>query len=165
MRSSLLVDFSVNRENNSIDVKREFAANLELVWDAWTTHELLDRWWAPKPWQTKTKSMDFKEGGFWLYTMVSPTGEKHWCRTDYQKIESQKWFSHLDAFSDENGNINNELPRSQWTNIFKENADVTTVSVIIKYGKLEDLEKILEMGFKEGFTMALESLNQYLESK
>lgn len=35
MNSNLLVDFTVNKENNTIVVKREFNANLELVWKAW----------------------------------------------------------------------------------------------------------------------------------
>jgi PhnB protein len=66
MNPNLLFDFSVNKENNTILVKREFAANLDLVWDAWTKPELLDRWWAPKPYKTETRSMDFREGGHWV---------------------------------------------------------------------------------------------------
>ncbi|MBS4065030.1 MAG: SRPBCC domain-containing protein [Chitinophagaceae bacterium] len=164
MRNSLLFDFSVIKENNIIEVKREFTASLELVWDAWTKPKLLDLWWAPKPWQTKTRSMDFRAGGFWLYAMTSLTDQKHWCRADYQKIESQTSFSHLDSFCDENGNINQEFPRSQWRNVFNQNADTTTVSVSIKYETLIDLEKIIAMGFKEGFTMGLQNLDELLET-
>ena len=49
MNPHLHFDFKVNKENNSIQVEREFAADLDLVWAAWTTAELLDQWWAPKP--------------------------------------------------------------------------------------------------------------------
>lgn len=55
MNSNLLFDFSVNKENKTITVKREFAAGLELVWAAWTKPELLDLWWAPKPYQTNSE--------------------------------------------------------------------------------------------------------------
>ena len=58
MNTNLLFDFTVNKETNTIHVKREFAANLHFVWDAWTKPELLDLWWAPKPYRTVTKSMD-----------------------------------------------------------------------------------------------------------
>ena len=51
--------------------------SLELLWNAWTTSELLDKWWAPRPYVTKTKSMEFKKGGTWLYAMVSPANEIH----------------------------------------------------------------------------------------
>jgi len=165
MKSSLLFDFTVNKENNTVNVKREFAANLDLVWDAWTKPEILDLWWAPKPYQAKTKSMDFKEGGSWLYVMISPQDEKHWCRNDYHKIDPKKSFSGLDAFCDENGNINQDMPRTLWTNVFSENEDSTFVNITAKYNSLSDLEKIIEMGFKEGFTMALENLDQYIEAQ
>lgn len=41
MNSNLLFDFNVNKENNTIHIKREFNANLELVWQAWTNSNLL----------------------------------------------------------------------------------------------------------------------------
>ncbi|MEO8515815.1 MAG: SRPBCC domain-containing protein [Flavobacterium sp.] len=165
MNSNLLFDFSVNKENHNITVKREFAAQLDLVWDAWTKPELLDLWWAPKPYQTKTKSMDFRVGGYWFYAMVSPENVAHWCRADYDKIEPLKSFAALDAFCDEDGDINHDFPRSHWTNSFVPNGQSTTVNIVIQYKKLEDLEKIIEMGFKEGFTMALSNLDQYIESQ
>lgn len=165
MNSNLLFDFSVNKENNTIHVTRDFAANVSLVWDAWTKPELLDLWWAPKPYQTKTKSMDFKEGGMWLYCMVSPENEVHWCKLDYKKIENQKFYSGLDGFCDENGNLNTEFPRSLWNNEFSAVGEHTRVNIAIQYDSLEDLEKILSFGFKEGFSMAMENLDQYIEAK
>ena len=72
MTATLLFDFIVNKENNTINIEREFAAGLDLVWDAWTKPEILDQWWAPQPFRTKTKSMDFREGGSWHYAMIGP---------------------------------------------------------------------------------------------
>jgi uncharacterized protein YndB with AHSA1/START domain len=165
MNSNLLFDFIVNKENNTIEVKREFCANLSLVWDAWTKPELLDQWWAPKPYKTETKSMDFRVGGSWLYAMISPENEKHWCKADYKHIESLKSYSALDAFCDENGNINNDFPRSLWNNVFVGNKEITTVKITIAYSSFADLEKIIQLGFKEGFSMAMGNLDQYLESQ
>lgn len=113
MKSSLLMDFIVDKENNKIKVKREFAAPVDKVWAAWTQSELLDQWWAPKPWKTETKSMDFREGGRWLYSMVGPGGERHWCLADYEKITPRQSFSALDAFCDEEGNINKDFPQAR----------------------------------------------------
>lgn len=61
MKSTLLFDFNVNKVNNTINIVREFDVDLGLVWKAWTTAELLDKWWAPKPWFTETNIMDFSE--------------------------------------------------------------------------------------------------------
>ncbi len=165
MNSNLQFDFTINKERKTISVKREFAADLNLVWSAWTTPEILDQWWAPKPYQTKTKSMDFRVGGFWLYAMVGPTNDIHWCKADYKKIDPLISFSGLDAFCDENGNVNEAFPNSLWTNTFTEKNNVTTVNILIEYKELADLEKIIELGFKEGFTMAMGNLDQYFEEK
>lgn len=169
MNPNLKFDFTVNKENNTVNVKREFAATLELVWEAWTNPEILDQWWAPKPYQTRTKSMDFREGGMWLYEMYNTESENqqecHWCKNDYHKIEHQKYFSGLDAFCDENGRVNTELPRTLWTNEFNEHEEKTLVTITAKYDSLADLEKIIGMGFKEGFTMAMENLDRYIETK
>lgn len=164
MNTNLMFDFSVNKENKTITVKREFAADVDLVWAAWTTPELLDQWWAPKPYRVETKSMNFKEGGSWFYAMISPENEAHWCRADYKKIETLKSFTALDAFCDEAGNINTDFPRSLWTNTFVEHGNNTTVNIVISYEALEDLEKVIQLGFKEGFTMALGNLDQYIEA-
>lgn len=165
MKSALLFDFTVNKQNNTVNVKREFAANLDLVWEAWTNPEILDQWWAPKPYRNVTKSMDFREGGMWLYCMISPKDEVHWCKNDYQKIVHKKSYTGLDAFCDENGVVNTNMPRTLWTNTFTENKNTTTVSIVAKYENLADLEKVIKMGFKEGFTMAMENLDQYIEAQ
>lgn len=169
MNPRLKFDFIVDKKKNTVNVEREFAANLELVWEAWTNPEILDLWWAPKPYKTRTKSMDFREGGMWLYEMFNTEGknpqECHWCKNDYIRIRHQKMFSGLDAFCDENGIANQEMPRTQWTNKFNKNGEKTHVTITTKYDSLADLEKIIEMGFKEGFTMAMENLDQYIEAQ
>lgn len=158
------MNFSVDKENKKIKVEREFAASLDKVWAAWTTSELLDQWWAPKPWKAKTKSMDFSEGGTWLYAMVGPDGTQHWARADYKDIKVSQSYSAYDAFCDENGTINTDFSRSLWNNTFKQQADSTIVTIEISYKELADLEQILEMGFKEGFTAGLENLDALLAS-
>ncbi|MCY1226890.1 hypothetical protein D3C87_61240 [compost metagenome] len=158
------MNFSVDKENKKIKVEREFAAPLDKVWAAWTTSELLDQWWAPKPWKAKTKSMDFSEGGTWLYAMIGPDGTQHWARADYKDIKVSQSYSAYDAFCDENGTINTDFSRSLWNNTFKQQADSTIVTIEISYKELADLEQILEMGFKEGFTAGLENLDALLAS-
>ncbi len=165
MNKNLIFDFTINKENNTVHVNREFAAKLELVWEAWTNPEIIDQWWAPKPWRAETKSMDFREGGGWLYAMVSPDNQRHWGRQEYQRIILQKSFSGTDAFCDDSGIVNEQLPKTLFENVFSEANGKTLVSITSKYASLEMLEKIIEMGFKEGFEMALENLDQYLEAQ
>lgn len=163
MKTQLAFEFTIDKTNQTVQVKRQFAANLDLVWDAWTKPEILDQWWAPKPYMTHTVSMDFKEGGTWLYYMESPEGDRHYCKNDYKTINPKKNYSGLDAFCDEKGKTNMEMPRTLWENHFTEENGMTTVNISAKYESLESLEMVIEMGFKEGFTMALSNLDEYLE--
>lgn len=162
MNISPAFDFSVNKENNTILVKREFAAERPLVWDAYTKSELLDQWWAPKPWKARTKTMDFREGGYWHYAMIGPEGEEHWGWVDYLHIEIQKKFTGSDAFTDAEGNVNQDLPRSAWEVLFKDNGPMTLVEFRISYDDLAQLETTLQMGFKEGLAEAMEGLDTVL---
>jgi uncharacterized protein YndB with AHSA1/START domain len=164
MNKTLEFDFSVDKVNRTITVTKEFEAELPLVWDAFTKSENLDKWWAPKPWKAKTKSMNFTEGGRWLYAMVSPEGEEQWCIQDYQKIQPQKRFTLSDAFTDSAGNIKKEMPTSKWEQSFTEHDDITLVTTRIVFEDRDQLEKILELGMKEGYKLALEGLDELLPS-
>ena len=165
MNNNLNFDFTVNKQNNTVNVKREFNAELALVWEAWTNPEILDLWWAPKPYTTKTKKMDFREGGNWLYAMIGPNNEIHWCKADYKKIDPERSYSYTDNFCDENGQVTEKFPNSFWTNVFNANQETTTVNITIQYENLAALEKVIEVGFKEGFLKAMENLDQYIEAK
>lgn len=155
-------DFIVDKEKNTITIKREFAANRQLVWDCYTKQELLDQWFAPKPFTTKTKSMDFREGGHWIYAMVDPGGQEYWGRMDYVKIKPIESYSGLDAFSNDKGEINPELPRANWDVKFQDRAEKSLVESVITYNSLADLETVIQMGMKEGLTSTLESLDDLL---
>jgi len=149
-------------ENKKLVVIREFDAPLEKVWSAWTNPELLDQWWAPKPWKAKTKTMDFREGGYWLYCMEGPDGTQSWARADFGHIEENKSFIAADSFCDENGNKTDALPGMHWKNEFSKTPSGTTVRVEITFSATADMEKIIEMGFEQGFTAAHENLDELL---
>ncbi|MGC4103620.1 SRPBCC family protein [Ferruginibacter sp.] len=143
-------------------VQRQFDATPEMVWKAWTDSEILAEWWAPTPFKAITKSMDFREGGRWHYYMLGPDGSKFWCMVDYLTIDLMKKFTARDFFCDEEGNKNNELPGMHWENVFTAVDNGTKVSVTVTFNSKEDLDKIVSMGFKEGFAMAHENLDKVL---
>jgi uncharacterized protein YndB with AHSA1/START domain len=167
--NDLLFDFTLDKSKKTAFINREFDADLSLVWDAFTKPEILDQWWAPKPWSSKTKVMNFKVGGRRFYAMVSPEGQERWSIQKYTSISPKTNFKFLNAFADENENP--ELPGSEWDLSFSEkNArpdepvgrGKTKVSVTIYNESLERMEKMIEMGFKEGFMMTLKSLEDLL---
>ncbi len=165
MNPILQFDFVVDKNNNTISIQREFAADLELVWSAWTEADILDLWWAPKPYVNKTKSMDCTSGGYWHYCMISPKNEVHWCRFDYKKVVPFHSYQGMDAFCDEDGIINPAMPQNQWFNTFSNVGDRTMVNILMTFSTLEDLEKIVNMGFKEGLSAGMENLDQYIAAQ
>ncbi|MEO5977032.1 MAG: SRPBCC domain-containing protein [Chryseolinea sp.] len=159
MTKSLQFDFIVDKEKNTMTIKKEFAAGRQLVWDCHTKSELLDKWFAPKPFTTRTKSMSFTEGGHWLYAMIDPAGPEHWGRMDYVKIKPIESYTGLDGFCNEKGELNTELPRANWHATFEDRGETTVVQTVVTYNSLTDLEVVVQMGMKEGLTMTLESLD------
>lgn len=162
---NLQYDFLVDKENNSLTIKREFQAGRQLVWDCYTKSELLNQWFAPSQLTTKTKSMDFWEGGHWIYAMVDPDGKEYWGRNDYIEIHPIDFYSSWDGFCDENGMLDPNLPRASWNATFTDIGQNTLVENVVKYDSLADLETVLEMGMKEGLESTLERLDALLASK
>jgi uncharacterized protein YndB with AHSA1/START domain len=162
MKAELQFDFLVDKEKNTITIKREFAAQRQLVWDCYTKSELLDRWFAPKPLTTKTKFMDFSEGGHWHYAMVEPNGQEYWGRMDYQTIQPTDNYTSLDGFCDDTGALNPELPRSNWNVSFSDMRTHTLVTTVVSYTSSEALQQVIKMGLKEGLTSTLERLDELL---
>ncbi len=158
--NDLLFDFTVNKSTKTVSVNREFDAGLSLVWGAFTKAEILDQWWAPKPWASKTKVMNFEVGGQRFYAMVSPEGQEHWSVQKFTSISPKTNFKYLNAFADKDGNP--DLPGSDWDLNFSEQDGKTTVSISIYNESLERMEKQIEMGFQGGFTMTLNYLDELL---
>ena len=163
MKTSLLFDFTVDQSTSTVYIKREFDAALSVVWDAFTKKEILDQWWAPKPLLSKTKYMDFKAGGRRFYAMCTPEGDEHWGVQDYTSVDPTTNFKFISGFTDKDENLYPAFPRSEWNLDFAEAGGITTVSIAIKHKTMADLEKMIEMGFKEGFTMILNYLETLLK--
>lgn len=160
--SSLLFDFKVDKAAKTVFVDREFNADLPLVWDAFTKQEILDQWWAPKPWSSKTKEMNFEVGGRRLYAMVGPEGQEHWSLQKYTSITPKTNFKMYNTFADKDGNP--DLPGSDWNFNFSEKDGVTKVSIVIYNESQERMERLIEMGFQGGFTMTLNYLDTLLQT-
>ncbi len=160
MSANLLFDFTVDKSTKTVFITREFAAEQSLVWDAFTKAELLDQWVAPKPWSSKTKHMNFEVGGRRFYAMVSPEGMERWAIQEYTSITPKTNFKMYNTFADKDENP--ELPGSEWDYTFSEKNGITKVNIIITNESLERMERMIEMGFIEGFKMTINNLDNLL---
>ena len=161
--NNLLFDFTVDKSTKTVFVTREFEADQSLVWDAFTKKEILDQWWAPKPFESRTKVMDFKVGGRRFYAMVSAEGQElNYSIQTYTAISPKTNFKFESVFADKDENP--FPPGSNWDLTFGEENGITKVSISIYNESLERMEKMIEMGFKEGFTATLNELGNLLQT-
>lgn len=154
------MEFTVDKETKTVSITKEFAAELDLVWDAYTRAELLDQWWAPKPMTSRTKVMDFRVGGRRFYAMVTSEGAERWSVQKYTSITPKTNFKFFNAFADKDENP--ELPGSDWDFNFSEQDGTTKVSISIYNESLERLERIVASGFVEGAKAQLKNLEELL---
>lgn len=155
-------EFIVDKENATITIRREFDAKIDKVWRAWTDAVILDQWWAPSPWTSKTKSMKFEVGGHRHYAMCGPEGEEHWSLTKYHNIILHSLIVGEDYFCDSDANINPDMLTAEFEQSFEETGEQTLVTIETRYGDVSQIEAIISMGFKEGMTAILEQLDELL---
>lgn len=155
------MEFIVNKQTKTVLITKEFDAERDLVWEAYTKPELLDQWWAPKPMVSRTKVLDFEVGGRRFYAMVSPEGVERWAVQKYTSITPKTNFKFFNAFADKDENL--QLPGSDWDFNFNEENGKTKVSISIYNESLERMERIIaDGGFQKGTEMQLENLEELL---
>ncbi len=159
-----LANFTTDLSAKQLNITRAFDAPVNKVWKAWTVAHILDQWWAPRPWRAETKTLDFRAGGLWLYSMVGPNGDRHWCRVEFKAIDPQRSFRADASFCDEHGAPNNSMPVMHWNTEFSATATGSKINVTISFDQEADLKTIVEMGFETGFSMGLSNLDELLEA-
>jgi uncharacterized protein YndB with AHSA1/START domain len=162
---------TVNRETNEIIISRDFNAPRQLVWNAYTKAELLEKWWGPRAFTTEVKSIDVRPGGVWHYIMRG-TGEAlkgteyegmvSAGKAYYDEVVEPELLVFKDVFADEQGNDIPNMPIGINTYRFEENNGVTTVTSVTKYETIEEVEKVLAMGMEQGITETLDRLEELL---
>ena len=104
--------------------------------------------------------MDFKVGGRRFYAMVSPDGQERWAIQKYISISPKTNFKQFNAFAD--ADETPQLPGSNWDYTFSEEDGKTTVRITIYNESLERMERMIEMGFTEGFKISMVNLENLL---
>ena len=155
--------FNQDLAGKKIVVTREFDAPLEKIWRAFTQSEILDKWWAPKPWTLETKSHNFTPGGSWHFSMVSPDGQRYWWRADILAIDPLRSFTSTGGPSDENANLTGGLPTMIRLTEFTATPTGTMVTITITFENEADVRTMAESGMLAGTTAVFNNLEELLE--
>lgn len=162
MKTNLFSDFTVDKDAKKVYITREFDAPLSLVWDAFTQKDILDQWTAPDPFKARSKYMNFEVGGKRFYAMVSPDGQENWILQTYTSITPKTNFKLFNTFADKDENA--QPVGSDWDYTFSEENGITRVNITIYNESFERMQKMIEFGFKEGYTASIVKLEKLLET-
>ncbi|WP_245855839.1 SRPBCC family protein [Bacillus oleivorans] len=150
-------------EHTDLIVERIFDAPKSLVFEAFSKAEHLERWFGVEGWTLPVCNIDFRPGGVWHYCMQSPDGKiKSWGKAVYQEIVEPEQIVYVDYFSDEEGNIAEEMPAAQITMTFEEQEGKTLLLSRTRYDSPENLKKVIDMGVIAGITQTWNRLAQFL---
>lgn len=154
--------FNKDQDTGSVYVMKVYKADVSTLWKYFTKAELIDQWWAPKPWKCETQYLDFRENGIWNYAMIGPKGEKEFALAAYDEITQHRSISWTDAFSDEKGKPRTDLPQTSWLIGFTGVDEGTKMTFNLHFKSKEEMNQIIEMGFEEGFKTGLDQLEDLL---
>ncbi len=157
-------------------IERVFDAPRELVWKAWTTPEIMQKWWGPKNWTAPTVKIDFKVGGKYLLCMRGSMGPgmpeaDAWSGGVYKEIVPMEKIVVEDSFADEKGNIvpasNYGLPESfpmkSTISMTFEDAPGGKTKLTLYYPSIEGIEGMMLDNMTQGWNQSLDKLAEALK--
>jgi uncharacterized protein YndB with AHSA1/START domain len=131
-------------------LSRRFNAGRRLVFDAWTTPELLMRWYGAKGWNLVVCEIDLRVGGTYRFVSRGPGGEEMGQTGVYQEITAPERLVYTEIF-DEQSYPGETLV----SHAFMESAGRTTVTSVLRYASQQARDKVLsypmERGVAEGY--------------
>ena len=108
--------------------------------------------------------MNFHEGGAWIYTLISNSGEQFAARLDYFQIHPMKRFKAVDSFCEADFTSDESTPRSIWEVSFEGRKHDTVVTEVITFANAYHLNATLEMGFEQGVKLLMHNLKTGLHA-
>ncbi len=156
-------DQKVTTSEKELVLTRTFDAPRELTFAAYSSCQHLGSWWGPRTWPMVECTMDFRVGGVWHYCLRGPDeGDESWGRAVFEEIVEPERIVYIDAFSDADGNVNEEMPQTRSSVEFGDADGKTRLTLRATYPSAADLEQVLEMGMVDGITETLDRLDEYL---
>jgi uncharacterized protein YndB with AHSA1/START domain len=161
----------INDNRKSLTFEREFSVTKDKLWEAYSSANMLDRWFAPKGWDCITKQHSFKDGGRWVYTLkcIDPKqtdfyGMEMPGMLTYDSINPKDSFGYTDTFLNEQGEIDSTMPSSHTVLTLRPKGTGTQLSFTTSYQSVEALQQVIEMGMQQGLEESHDKLEELVKS-
>jgi uncharacterized protein YndB with AHSA1/START domain len=148
---SALVTLPSDKE---ILITRAFDAPAELVFDAWTTPDIVKRWWAGDRGEVIDAQIDLRTGGRWRWVMVANGGFEVVFSGEYREIDRPHLLVKTEIFE--------LVPDAEAlsTTTFDESEGVTVMRIVARYPSKEHRDAAIESGMEGGLQTSLDQLEQ-----
>jgi uncharacterized protein YndB with AHSA1/START domain len=147
---------STRSDGITLRLERTFNASAEAVFDAWTSADVLRRWWpAGSDWETPLAEVDARVGGSLRLVMRSPDGEQFGGRGEYQEITRPERLVFTWTWDGHEGHEGTQLVEVE----FDEHADGTTTVVLTNRGLWDEKS---ERSHREGWQTSFDNLERVL---
>ena len=145
--------------DNQILIERQFEAPAELVYKAYTTPELVKRWWHANRGEVRIVEIDLRVGGKWRHVMVADDGSEVGFHGEYREIVPNERLVTTEIWE---GATETEYPTDPTVNTatFSEVEGRTTLTILVEAPSKEIRDAIIESGMEDGLQDALDLLEE-----
>jgi uncharacterized protein YndB with AHSA1/START domain len=143
--------------DDQILIRREFDAPRHLVYKAWTTPELVKRWWTAGRGEPTVVEIDLRVGGRWRYVMVAESGVEVGFHGEYRDLVPNERIVSTEVFEGINGEGGGEALN---TATFTETDGRTTLEILVQHSSKEDRDAHINSGMEGGMQDAMDLLEE-----
>ncbi len=150
--------------DEQILIEREFDAPRHLVYEAFTTPELVKRWWHAKRGEVTLVEIDLRVGGRWRYVMVTPDGTEVGFHGEYQEVVPDERLISTEVYEGLPEGVSEKDAATLNTTTFGEADGRTTLTILVQAKSRTARDAIIESGMEDGLQDALDLLEQTARS-
>jgi len=150
--------------DEQILITRAFDAPRHLVYRAWTTPELIRRWWHAKRGEVMVVEVDLRVGGKWRYVMVADDGMEVGFHGEYLEIVPEERIVSTETYEGLPEGVSEEDGTTVNTATFEEQDGRTTVTLLIQAPNTISRDAIIDSGMELGLQDALDLLEEVARS-
>jgi uncharacterized protein YndB with AHSA1/START domain len=143
--------------DEEILITREFDAPRHLVYKAWTTPDLVSRWWPGRRGEMKSAEIDLRVGGAWRYVMVASRGDEVGFHGEYREIVPNERIVSTEVYEGVPGGDDDPA-----VNVvtFTEVDGRTILSLLTRVGSREVRDMIIDSGMEGGMQEGMDLLEE-----
>ena len=147
--------------DEQILITREFDAPKHLVYNAWTTPELVKRWWSANRGEMTNCEIDLRVGGMWRYVMVTTEGGFDvGFHGEYREIVPNERIVSTETYEGLPEGVSDEQGSTVNTATFVEADGRTTLTILVRAPSKETRDAIVESGMEDGLQDALDLMEE-----